>query len=67
MSLSFTSKYQKVIMNIDNDFKKGEFNLIQLTKLTMIAVGGSIIAGSLVRITFQLGVIIKLLIQYGIQ
>lgn len=42
-------------------FLSGEFNLVQVLKLTMIAVGGSIIAGSLVTIVFQLNKIIVLL------
>lgn len=46
---------------MENDFKKGEFNLVQVVKLTIMAIGGTIIAGSLVRITFQLSEIIKLL------
>lgn len=43
------------------DFTKGEFNLVQVVKLSMMAIGGSVIAGSLVKIVFQLGEIISLL------
>jgi len=46
---------------METDFKKGEFNLVQVIKLTMIAIGGTIIAGSLIKIIFQLAEIIKII------
>lgn len=46
---------------MQEDFKKGEFNLVQVVKLTIMVIGGSIIAGSLVIIVIQLENIMELL------